>query len=123
MQTPNSPLFPAQKLTLSPSAVSLGGLTGTSSGVGSSTLIPQLPDKPLTETSSIQVYVVPAEKDLFMQGFEPEEYEGRPPTLLRGCLFLRVLKPSKIRSLSVRMIVIKKLERLSLSASRDVNKI
>lgn len=101
MQTPNSPLFPAQKLTLSPSAVSLGGLTGTSSGVGSSTLIPQLPDKPLTETSSIQVYVVPAEKDLFMQGFEPEEYEGRPPTLLRGCLFLRVLKPSKIRSVTL----------------------
>ncbi|CUM50935.1 unnamed protein product [Debaryomyces fabryi] len=101
MQTPNSPLFPAQKLTLSPSAVSLGGLAGASSGVGGSTLIPQLPDKPLTETTSMQMYVIPAEKNLFMQGFEPEEYEGRPPTLLRGCLFLRVFKPSKIRSVTL----------------------
>lgn len=101
MQTPNSPLFPAQKLTLSPSAVSLGGLAGASSGVGGSTLLPQLPDKPLAETSSMQVYVIPAEKNLFMQGFEPEEYEGRPPTLLRGCLYLRVFKPSKIRSVTL----------------------
>lgn len=99
--TPNSPLFPAQQLTLSPSVLSLGGLAGTTTGVESSALVPQLPDKPLTHSSSMEIYIIPAEKNLFMQGFEPEEYEDRPPTLLRGCLYLRVLKPSRIKSITL----------------------
>lgn len=98
MQPPNSPLFPPQKLTLS----SVAGLTGDEV-LRSLTpaYIPLLPDKPLAHTSSIQIYIIPAEETLFVQGFDTNEYSERPPTLLRGCLCLRVLKPSKIKSISV----------------------
>lgn len=63
--------------------------------------MPQLPEAPLAQTASIQLYIVPTEKHLFVQGFKPVEYEGLPPTLLRGCLVLRVLKETKIRSISL----------------------
>lgn len=64
-------------------------------------LLPQLPDKPVCLTSTLQVYVIPAEDRLFLQGFDSNEYAERPPTLLRGCLWLRVLKPTRIRSLTL----------------------
>ncbi|CUM65638.1 uncharacterized protein PRCAT00003286001 [Priceomyces carsonii] len=96
METANSPLFPALRLTFSP-----GLSTDNLQGSETPSLIPQLPDKPLTQTSSIQVYIVPAEKTLFTYGFEPNEYAERPPTLLRGCLVVRVLKPSKIKSITL----------------------
>lgn len=63
--------------------------------------MPQLPEAPLVLTSSFQVYIVPTEKHLFVQGFKPVEYEGVPPTLLRGCLVLRVMKATKIRSINL----------------------
>lgn len=89
--TPLSPLFAAPQLTLSP----------TRSLDGEQLLVPQLPDKPAAHTSSIEVYIIPAEKAVFVQGFEPHEYAERPPSLLRGCLYLRVLKPSRIKSISL----------------------
>ena len=98
MQPPNSPLFPPQKLTLS----SVAGLTGDEVLRSlTPTYIPLLPDRPLAQTSTIQIYIIPAEEKLFVQGFDTNEYSERPPTLLRGCLCLRVLKPSKIKSISV----------------------
>ncbi|CAN3372246.1 hypothetical protein DIURU_004220 [Diutina rugosa] len=89
----SSPLFPAARLAPSPGA--------PASSPSASTLIPQLPDKPLVQTSSLQIFIVPAEKHLFVQGFEPHEYENRPPTLLRGCLVVRVLKHTKLKSISL----------------------
>lgn len=94
MQAPNSPLFPALQLTIGPSA-------GIDSLVADEQLIPQLPDEPLTQTSSLQVYVIPAEKHLYVQGFDARDYAERPPALLRGCLYLRVLKPTKIKSITL----------------------
>lgn len=88
----NSPLFPAARLTL-PGPSHLRN--------GADVLIPQLPDKPLSQTLSLQVYIIPAENHLFVQGFEPHEYENRPPTLLRGCLLIRVLKPTKLKLISL----------------------
>lgn len=96
LQAPNSPLFPA--LTLSPA---MSNVVGIDSLVAEDLLIPQLPDEPLTLTSSIQVYIIPAEKYLYVQGFDPREYAERPPALLRGCLYIRVLKPTKIKSISL----------------------
>lgn len=84
-----SPLFPPASLALS---------AGRDEA---DYLIPQLPEQPLFLTSSLQVYVVPAEKHLFVQGFKPSEYEGLPPTLLRGSLVVRVLRPSKIKAISL----------------------
>lgn len=94
MQVPNSPLFPALQLTIGPS-------TGIDSLVADELLIPQLPDEPLTQTSSLQVYLIPAEKYLYVQGFDARDYAERPPVLLRGCLYLRVLKPTKIKSITL----------------------
>ncbi|WEJ97246.1 hypothetical protein PSN45_004795 [Yamadazyma tenuis] len=47
------------------------------------------------------MYIIPTEKNLFFQGFEANEYAGRQPILLRGCLFIRILKPAKIKSISL----------------------
>lgn len=96
MEAPNSPLFPALQLTLQAAVASpSGGMIQEGDA-----WIPQLPDKPLAQTSSIQLYLIPAEKTLFMLGFDPEEYSDRP-TLLRGCLYLRVLKSTKIKSITL----------------------
>lgn len=90
MDFPTSPLFPAESLALP-----------TPGGDNAEVLLPQLPDHPLVLSSSLQVYLVPTEKHLFVQGFKPLEFEGVPPTLLRGCLVLRVLKPTRIRSINL----------------------
>lgn len=83
LDEPRSPLFPAESLA---------------PGVDASDeyLIPQLPDSPTVHTSSYRVYVIPTEKHLFVQGFQSSEYEDRPPTLLRGCVVVHVLKATKL---------------------------
>lgn len=95
MECPNSPLFPPLKLIISNKVSDNGSL------VGEAALLPELPEKPQILTSSLEVYIIPTEKRLFIQGFDSNEYLDRPPTLLRGCLLLRVLKPSKIKSISL----------------------
>lgn len=87
---PNSPLF---------TPLQLAPVSSTASG--DQNLIPTLPEKPAASTASIQLYIIPTEKTLFFQGFEQAEYADRQPILLRGCLFMRVLKPSKIKSISL----------------------
>ncbi|ONH70115.1 Arrestin-related trafficking adapter 3 [Cyberlindnera fabianii] len=57
--------------------------------------------RPLTQTGSIAVYILLAEDRLFLQGFDENERLGRPPTLLRGALVVRVLKPSKIKNIQL----------------------
>ncbi|KAK6463891.1 hypothetical protein DFJ63DRAFT_284434 [Scheffersomyces coipomensis] len=100
MQVPNSPIFPPQQLTLSPNNIhALSSIEPQDHII--STYIPQLPDKPLASTAGISVYIIPAEKNLYVQGFQAQEYSERPPTLLRGCLYLRVSKPSKIKSITL----------------------
>ncbi|CAK7902967.1 arrestin-related trafficking adapter 6 [[Candida] anglica] len=88
---PNSPLFAPDSLVLPDEEIH----------DENSTLIPALPDKPLASNSSFQLYIIPAEKNLFIEGFDAVEYADRPPTLLRGCLYLRVLKPTKLKSISL----------------------
>lgn len=57
--------------------------------------------RPLTQTASIQIYLQLAENTLFVQGFDANEYKSRPPTLLRGSLVVRILKPLKLKSISL----------------------
>lgn len=83
LDEPRSPLFPA--VSLAP------GLDASDEF-----LIPQLPDSPTLHTSSYRVYVIPTEKQLFVQGFQASEYEDRPPTLLRGSVVVHVLKATKL---------------------------
>lgn len=89
---PLSPLFPVSSLALSPAREEFPD---------EQVLLPQVPDLPLVLTSSLQIFIVPTEKHLFVQGFKPAEYEGLPPSLLRGCLVVRVLKATKLKSLSL----------------------
>lgn len=56
---------------------------------------------PLTQTSSIQVYIQLAEPILFLQGFEQHQWGEKPPGILRGSLIVRVLKPSKLKSINL----------------------
>lgn len=103
----NSPLFSPQQLT-SRVASPIHDIDGST--VANPPLLPHLPEKPLTSTSSIQVYIIPTESTLYVQGFDPQEYASRPPALLRGCLYIRILKPSKIKSITLNFKGIQKTD-------------
>ncbi|GME85049.1 unnamed protein product [Ambrosiozyma monospora] len=85
-----SPLFPVEELS-------------------SETLV-KLPPKPNAESASVKLYVVQAEPIIFLQGFSDSDLENRPPSILRGCLFIRVTKPVKIKSISLRLTGIQRTE-------------
>lgn len=57
--------------------------------------------EPLSQTSSVQVFIKLAEPVVFLQGFNQTEQSETPPSMLRGSLILRVLKPSKLKSVSL----------------------
>jgi len=42
-----------------------------------------------------------AEPVLYVTGFEPQEYQDRSPALLRGSLLLKLLKPTKIKAITL----------------------
>lgn len=101
MDAVRSPLFPASALALSPAR---------EDNPDEHVLIPNLPDTPQALLLSVQVFIVPAEKHLFLQGFKPAEYETRPPSLLRGCLVIRILKPVKIKLVTLQFKGIQRTE-------------
>ncbi|KAI5966001.1 hypothetical protein CANMA_003386 [Candida margitis] len=108
---PNSPLFPPSQLSTnsnhdyhhsqSQSQHRHPSSSNSPSPPQHQVFLPTLPDKPTTATSSLAAYIIPSEPVLFVQGFEPHEYESRPPTLLRGSLYIRVFKPTKIKSITL----------------------
>lgn len=57
--------------------------------------------EPLSQTSSIQVFIRLAEPVVFLQGFNSSQQSETPPSMLRGSLILRVLKPSKLKNVSL----------------------
>ncbi|KAG7882851.1 hypothetical protein KL935_000526 [Ogataea polymorpha] len=71
-------------------------------GLSNETII-KLPPQPSAESGSVKLYLIQAEENLFLEGFTEEETKGRPPTILRGCLFVRVLRPVKIKSISLKL--------------------
>lgn len=87
-----SPIFPEESLTLTSGLENEGG----------DALVPQLPETPLVKNSSLEIYVIPTEDTIFVQGFKPVEYELRPPSLLRGSLVVRVLRSTKIKSITLK---------------------
>ncbi|SCV04202.1 LAMI_0H14224g1_1 [Lachancea mirantina] len=66
--------------------------------------------QPLGQTTSIQVFVELAEPVVFLQGFEQHQWDERPPGLLRGSLIIRVLKPSKVKSINLKFRGVSKTE-------------
>lgn len=57
--------------------------------------------KTLCNRSAAIVSVHLAEPVLFLAGFEPSEYSDRSPAVLRGSLILKLLKPSKIKTIAL----------------------
>ncbi|CCF55590.1 hypothetical protein KAFR_0A01520 [Kazachstania africana CBS 2517] len=66
-------------------------------------------DEPLNHSNTVQVYVKLVEPVIFLQGFKPSSRShtnpvddtGKPPALLRGSLIIRVLKPIKLKSITL----------------------
>lgn len=61
----------------------------------------KLPKKPTAESGSVKMYIICVEPNLYVEGFSKDEVSKRPPTLLRGALFIRVTKPVKIKSIKL----------------------
>ena len=102
MNIPNSPFAPLQLSNpLGPDSPNGANNTDSSNQSPTQILLPNLPDKPTVSTSSFAAYIIPSERNLFVQGFEPHEYMARPPTLLRGSLVIKVFKPTKIKSINL----------------------
>jgi arrestin-related trafficking adapter 3/6 len=57
--------------------------------------------KTLSNRGSAIVSVHLSEPVLFLTGFEPQEYTERSPAILRGTLILKLLKPAKIKSVTL----------------------
>lgn len=79
----NSPLFPLEEL--------------------SPETFVKLPKHPHAESKSVKVYIILAENHLFLEGFTKEEVTSRPPVILRGCLFIRIAHPVKIKEISLKL--------------------
>ncbi|KAH3660446.1 hypothetical protein OGAPHI_007032 [Ogataea philodendri] len=74
-------------------------------GLSKETVI-KLPSQPTAESGSVKLYLIQAEQNLFLEGFSEEETKDRPPTILRGCLFVRILRPVKIKSISLKLTAV-----------------
>ncbi|KOG98338.1 Aly1p [Saccharomyces eubayanus] len=56
---------------------------------------------PLVQTTTLQVFVKLAEPIVFLKGFESNGLSEIAPSILRGSLIVRVLKPNKLKSISI----------------------
>lgn len=81
MKTSEGPLFPIEEL--------------------SPETYVKLPKKPTAESGSVKMYIISVEPNVYVEGFSKDEISKRPPSILRGALFIRVTKPVKIKSISL----------------------
>ncbi|AMD19332.1 HBR431Wp [Eremothecium sinecaudum] len=58
-------------------------------------------EQPLAHTGSLQVYIQLAESVIFLQGYNSDQWNEAPPSLLRGSLIVRVLKPTKLKAINL----------------------
>lgn len=86
----NSPLFPLEEL--------------------SPETFVKLPKIPNAESRSVKLYIILAEPHLFLEGFTKDEVLSRPPSILRGCLFLRIIHPVKIKEITLKLKGISRTE-------------
>lgn len=56
----------------------------------------------LTHSNTIRLFIQLAEPIIFLQGFEAHQWNESPPSLLRGSLIVRILKPTKLKSISLK---------------------
>lgn len=70
----------------------------------------KLPKTPHAESRSVKLYIICAEPQIFLEGFTKEEVLARPPAIIRGCLFLRVLHHVKIKEINLKLKGISRTE-------------
>ena len=63
----------------------------------------KLPKVPHAESKSVKMYIILAEPHIFLEGFTKDEVQSRPPAILRGCLFVRVSNPVKIKEINLKL--------------------
>jgi arrestin-related trafficking adapter 3/6 len=56
-------------------------------------------EKPVASGNGVSVSIVLTEPFLFLQGFDPSDFEERNTTMLRGSLRIRVTKSAKIKTI------------------------
>lgn len=81
-RTSNSPIFPAE--VFSPTAMTFN-----------------VPENEIVSSHSVSLSILLAEPLLYLRGFTAQEYNGKPATILRGALILRIQKPTKIKLVSL----------------------
>lgn len=102
----SSPLYPPSPNVSAPSLVVT---STTSSRRNSIDIVPSSsPIFPVTGTTKTLcnrgaaiISVNLAEPVLYLTGFDPSEYQDRSPAMLRGSLILKLLKPTKIRAITL----------------------
>ncbi|TID13151.1 hypothetical protein CANINC_005007 [Pichia inconspicua] len=70
----------------------------------------KLPKTPHAESRSVKLYIIFAEPHIFLEGFTKEEVLSRPPAIIRGCLFLRILHNVKIKEINLKLKGISRTE-------------
>jgi hypothetical protein len=60
--------------------------------------------KQLAKARDLTVSLHLTEPVVYVTGFEPSEYESRPPTILRGSLILQLTKPTKMKSIRLSFV-------------------
>lgn len=63
----------------------------------------KLPKTPNAESRSVKLYIILAEPHIYLEGFTKAEVTSRPPAIIRGCLFLRVLHHVKIKEINLKL--------------------
>lgn len=81
-QAPNSPIFPAEVYSTVDMAFNI-------------------PENEIVTTHSVSLSIVLAEPILYLRGFSSDEFQDKPPTMLRGSLIVRVQKPTKIKLINL----------------------
>lgn len=70
----------------------------------------KLPKKPTAESGSVKMYIICVEPNIYVEGFSKDEMTNRPPSLLRGALFIRISKPVKIKSINLNFTGVSRTE-------------
>ena len=78
-------------------------------GLSAQTLI-KLPMNPNAASGSVKLYVIFAEPRLYLNGFTDDEIRSATPAVLRGCVFIRIIKPVKIKHIRLKLNGIAKTE-------------
>jgi arrestin-related trafficking adapter 3/6 len=103
---PSNRLYPAAPSSSAPSLVLNSPQSSPRSSVDiPPNISPSLPIagtvKTLCNRGTAVISIHLSEPVIYLTGFEPSEYTGRSPAMLRGSLIVKLLKPAKIKTITL----------------------